>query len=178
MSLVKWARKTVDRNRRSRKAISTIMANLTMLIIVVSLSSLLFIWAVSSFGAYQGGAGYWFSSRSVANQERMSIEGVYFYQSGGLNYALMYVRNVGTIPFTIVSVYVNSTLYNSPATFPALQVNVSQVAPICPSTATAYACGSNGGILRFGQSAPGSGDTQTVTVATQRGTVLTTTWVS
>ncbi len=178
MSLVRWARKTVDRNRRSRKAISTIMANLTMLIIVVSLSSLLFIWAVSSFGAYQGGAGYWFSSRSVANQERMSVEGVYFYQSGGLNYALMYVRNVGTIPFTIVSVYVNSTLYNSPATFPALQVNVSQVAPICPSTATAYACGPNGGILRFGQLAPGSGDTQTVTVATQRGTVLTTTWVS
>jgi hypothetical protein len=178
MSLVKWARKTVDRNRRSRKAISTIMANLTMLIIVVSLSSLLFIWAISSFGAYQGGAGYWFSSRSVANQERMSVEGVYFYQSGGLNYALMYVRNVGTIPFTIVSVYVNSTLYNSPGTFPALQVNVSQVAPVCPSTATAYACGPNGGILRFGQSAPGSGDTQTVTVATQRGTVTTTTWVS
>src|SRR5438552_12390376 len=140
MSLVKWARKTVDRNRRSRKAISTIMANLTMLIIVVSLSSLLFIWAVSSFGAYQGGAGYWFSSRSVANQERMSVEGVYFYcqpspcGSGGLNYGLVYVRNVGTIPFTIVSVYINSTLYNSPATFPALQVNVSQVAPICPST--------------------------------------------
>jgi hypothetical protein len=178
MSLVKWARKTVDRNRRSRKAISTIMANLTMLIIVVSLSSLLFIWAVSSFGAYQGGAGYWFSSRSVANQERMSVEGVYFYQNGGLNYALMYVRNVGTIPFTIVSVYINSTLYNSPGTFPALQVNVSQVAPICPSTATAFACGPNGGILRFGQSAPGSGDTQTVTIATQRGTVITTTWVS
>ncbi len=177
MSLVKWARKTVDRNRRSRKAISTIMANLTMLIIVVSLSSLLFIWAISSFGAYQGGAGYWFSSRSVANQERMSVEGAYFYQSGGLNYALIYVRNVGTIPFTIVSVYINSTLYNSPGTFPALQVNVSQVAPICPPISGI--CGSpNGGILRFGQSAVGSGDTQTVTIATQRGTVITTTWVT
>lgn len=176
MSLVKWARKTVDRNRRSRKAISTIMANLTMLIIVVSLSSLLFIWAVSSFGAYQGGAGYWFSSRSVANQERMSVEGVYFYPSGGLNYALVYVRNVGTIPFTIVSVYINSTLYNSPGTFPALQVNVSQVAPICPSTSGI--CGPNGGILRFGLGAPGSGDTQTITIATQRGTVISTTWVS
>jgi hypothetical protein len=175
MSLVKWARKTVDRNRRSRKAISTIMANLTMLIIVVSLSSLLFIWAVSSFGAYQGGAGYWFSSRSVANQERMSVEGAYFYQSGGLNYALVYVRNVGTIPFTIVSVYINSTLYNSPGTFPALQVNVSQVAPICPPGGI---CGPNGGILRFGQGVPGSGDTQTVTIATQRGTVISTTWVS
>ena len=180
MSLVKWARKTVDRNRRSRKAISTIMANLTMLIIVVSLSSLLFIWAVSSFGAYQGGAGYWFSSRSVANQERMSIEGAYFYAptGGGSNYALIYVRNVGTIPFTIVSVYINSTLYNSPNTFPALQVNVSQVAPICPSTNGI--CGpSGGGInMHFTQPTVGHGDTQTVTIATQRGTVLTTTWVS
>ena len=178
MSLVKWARKTVDRNRRSRKAISTIMANLTMLIIVVSLSSLLFIWAVSSFGAYQGGAGYWFSSRSVANQERMSVEGVYFYTSSNINYGLIYVRNVGTIPFTIVSVYINSTLYNSPATFPALQVNVSQVAPICPSTNGI--CGpSGGGInMHFTQPTLGPGDTQTVTIATQRGTVITTTWVS
>ncbi len=159
MSLVKWARKTVDRNRRSRKAISTIMANLTMLIIVVSLSSLLFIWAVSSFGAYQGGAGYWFSCSS-------------------LNCALIYVRNVGTIPFTIVSVYINSTLYNSPGQFPALQVNVSQVAPICPSS-NVNTCGQpNGGIIRFLQPSPGAGDTQTVTVATQRGTVITTTWVS
>ncbi|HVH14548.1 MAG TPA: hypothetical protein VNA15_02365 [Candidatus Angelobacter sp.] len=178
MGLVKWARKTVDRNRRSRKAISTIMANLTMLIIVVSLSSLLFIWAVSSFGAYQGGAGYWFSSRSVANQERMSVEGVYFYTSSSINYGLIYVRNVGTIPFTIVSVYINSTLYNSPATFPALQVNVSQVAPICPSTNGI--CGpSSGGInMHFTQPTLGPGDTQTVTIATQRGTVITTTWVS
>ncbi len=142
MSLVRWARKAVDRNRRSRKAISTIMANLTMLIIVVSLSSLLFIWAVSSFGAYQGGAGYWFSSRSVANQEN-----------------------------------VNSTLYNSPATFPALQVNVSQVAPVCPSTNGI--CGPSGGInLHFTQPTLGPGDTQTITIATQRGTVITTTWVS
>ncbi len=149
-----------------------------MLIIVVSLSSLLFIWAVSSFGAYQGGAGYWFSSRSVANQERMSVEGVYFYSCSSLNCALIYVRNVGTIPFTIVSVYINSTLYNSPGQFPALQVNVSQVAPICPSS-NVNTCGQpNGGIIRFLQPSPGAGDTQTVTVATQRGTVITTTWVS
>src|SRR5438128_8946365 len=102
MSLVKWAKSRIEKNRRSRRGISTIMANLTMLVIVVSLSSLLFVWAISSFGAYQGGAGYWFSSRSIANQERVSVEGAYFYQNGGLNYALVYVRNVGTIPFTIV----------------------------------------------------------------------------
>src|SRR2546428_9890133 len=179
MSLVKWAKNRIEKNRRSRLGISTIMANLTMLVIVVSLSSLLFVWAISSFGAYQGGAGYWFSSRSIANQERMSVEGAYFYTSTttGLNYGLVYVRNVGTIPFTIVSVYINATLYNSPNTFPALQVNVSQVAPICPSTNGI--CGPNGGInLHFTQPTLGPGDTQTVTIATQRGTVITTTWVS
>src|SRR5436853_5951085 len=105
MGLVKWARKTVDRNRRSRKAISTIMANLTMLVIVVSLSSLLFVWAISSFGAYQGGAGYWFSSRSVANQERVTVENVLFTGSCGTcnNIVKIYVRNVGTVPVTIAS---------------------------------------------------------------------------
>src|SRR5881275_3444664 len=106
MGLVRWAKKTIDKNRRSRSAISTIMANLTMLVIVVVLSSLLFVWAVSSFGAYQGGAGYWFSSRSIANQERLSVEGAYFTGSCGTcnNIVKVYVRNVGTIPFTIASV--------------------------------------------------------------------------
>jgi hypothetical protein len=88
MSLVKWAKSRIEKNRRSRRGISTIMANLTMLVIVVSLSSLLFVWAISSFGAYQGGAGYWFSSRSIANQERISVENVYF----GSSTITIYVR--------------------------------------------------------------------------------------
>ena len=162
MSLVRWARKEIDRNRRSRKAISTIMANLTMLIIVVSLASLLFVWAISSFGAYQGGAGYWFSSRSIANQERVSVEEVFF--TGSLhNIAYVYVRNVGQIPFTIASVYFNSTVYQQ-----SQVVNVTQSVMLQ----------SPGGIV-FGPGITwGSGDTQTVTVATLRGTVVTTTWVS
>src|SRR5881628_4195790 len=111
--MIRWAEKRNRRNHRSRKAIATIMANLTMLVIVVSLSSLLFVWAISSFGAYQGGAGYWFSSRSIANQERLSVENAFFTGSCGTcnNIIKVYVRNVGTIPFTIASVYVNSTLF-------------------------------------------------------------------
>ncbi len=172
MGLVRWARKTVDRNRRSRKAISTIMANLTMLVIVVVLSSLLFVWAISSFGAYQGGAGYWFSSRSLANQERLSIEGAYFVP-GGTNFALIYVRNVGTIPFTIASVYLNQTLYQ----VTPLQLNVSQVLPVGippqyvsnPSQYPGLCMSCAGQSLVPGQ--------WTVTVATQRGTVVSTTTV-
>src|SRR5207245_8930811 len=156
MSLVKWAKSRIEKNRRSRRGISTIMANLTMLVIVVSLSSLLFVWAISSFGAYQGGAGYWFSSRSIANQERVSVENVYF----GTSLINIYVRNVGTIPFTISSLYLNAS-----QTSVARVINVTQVYDFAiPNT--------------LAGSVPAHGDIQKVTVATSRGTVVATTWVS
>jgi len=162
MSLVKWAKNRIEKNRKSRRAISTIMANLMMLVIVVTLSSLLFVWAISSFGAYQGGAGYWFSSRSIANQERPSVENAYFTGSCGTcnNIVKVYVRNVGTIPFTIASVYMNSTLFQFSQT-----VNVGNVTTT-PLTLTLT-----------GQTWAHN-DIQKITVATTRGTTVTTTWVS
>ena len=162
MSIVKWAMSRLERNRRSRKAISTIMANLTMLIIVVFLSSLLFVWAVTSFGAYQGGAGFFFSSRSLANQERLSVENVFFYQSGPSYFAKIYVRNVGSIPVTVASVYVNSSLYN----IAQQTINVTQVVLMV---------GSNGLQLT---GAYGQGSVQKMTLATLRGTTFITTWVA
>jgi hypothetical protein len=132
------------------------MANLTMLVIVVSLSSLLFVWAISSFGAYQGGAGYWFSSRSIANQERLSVENVYF----GSSVINIYVRNVGTIPFTVGSLYLNGT-----QTSVSRMINVTQVYGFQLAST-------------FAGSAPAHGAVQKITVATTRGTVVTTTWVS
>jgi hypothetical protein len=138
-----------------------------MLVIVVVLSSMLFVWAVSSFGAYQGGAGYWFSSKSLANQERISVEAVYFTGAGN-NVVKIYVRNVGPIPFTIGAVYLNSSLYNLS---PTLSVNVTQVC-LVPN------CNANGaGLTMIGQTWT-HGDMQTIKVATLRGTVSTTTWVA
>jgi hypothetical protein len=133
-----------------------------MLIIVVFLSTLLFTWSIASFGAYQTGAGYWFSSRSVANQERPSVENVFFYQSGPSYFAKIYVRNVGTIQFTLDSVYVNSTRYN----IAQQTVGVSQVALLV---------GLNGLQLNGPY---GKGDLQKITLATLRGTTITTTWVA
>jgi len=160
MNLAKWAKNRIEKNRRSRRGISTIMANLMMLVIVVTLSSLLFVWAISSFGAYQGGAGYWFSSRSIANQERLSVENVFFTTSCGTCNNLVYVRNVGTIPFTIASVYLNSTLFQFQQT-----VNVGNVTTT-PLTLTLSGTG-------WAHS-----DLQKITVATVRGTIVTTTWVA
>ena len=152
------------KRRRSESAVSTIMANLMMLIIVVTLSSMLFVWAISSLDGYQGGAGSWFSSRSIANQERMNVESVFFAQgsancSGGNAYCVtIYVRNVGTIPFTIGSIYINSTQY-TPSSTPILisQVQTFQF-PLVGQTLV-------------------KGDLQTITLASIRGTVITTTWV-
>ena len=165
MNFAKWAISRIEKNRRSKRGISVIMANLTMLVIVVTLSSLLFVWAISSFGAYQGGAGYWFSSRSIANQERVTVENVFFTGSCGTcnNIVKIYVRNVGTIPFTIASVYVNGSLY---AITPPLLVGVGNVTAVPPS-----------GLSLVGGQVWAHGDLQKITVATTRGTVTTTTWV-
>src|SRR5438094_3581592 len=162
MSLVKWAKNRIESNRKSKRDVAMIMANLTMLVIVVSLSSLLFVWAISCFGAYQGGAGYWFSSRSIANQERVSVENAFFTGSCGTcnNIIKVYVRNVGTIPFTIASVYVNSTLFQFQQT-----VNVGNVTTT-PLTMTLSGTGW------------AHNDIQKITVATVRGTIVTTTWVA
>ncbi len=175
MSIVKWAKNRVNRNRRSRRAISTIMANLTMLIIVVFLSAMLFVWAISSFGIYQGGAGYWFSSKSMANQERISVENAYFTcatppcsSSGAGNTVVkMFIRNVGSIPFRVASIYVNGTLYNLAS---PLMINVTQVCAV-PT------CGSTTGLTLTGQTWTHN-DVQTIKVATLRGTIATTQWVA
>ncbi len=139
------------------------MANLTMLIIVVFLSAMLFVWAISSFGLYQGGAGYWFSSKSLANQERLSIENAYFTGASN-NVVKIYVRNVGAIPFTIASVYINGTLYQLS---PQITLTVGNVT----------ALPSGFGLTLVGQTWA-HGDLQTVKIATIRGTVGTSTWVA
>jgi len=167
MNLAKWARNRIEKSRKSTRGISTIMANLTMLVIVVSLSSLLFVWAISSFGAYQGGAGYWFSSRSVANQERVTVENAFFTGSCGAcnNIVKIYVRNVGTVPVAIASVYVNASLYQ---VTPPQTITVGNVTGVPNSS----------GLSLVGGQVWAHNYLQKITVATTRGTVVTTTWVS
>jgi len=97
---------------RSKKAVSPVIANVLMVMAVFALGTILFAWATSSFGAYQGGAGVWFVNRGEAMKERLVIEQVSFTSAftPSLNeLIIIYVRNVGTIDCKIVAIYVNAS---------------------------------------------------------------------
>jgi len=83
---------------------------------VFALGTILFAWATSSFGAYQGGAGVWFVNRGETLKERFVVEYVSFSKSAvppyNRNNITIFIRNVGSIDITIKAVYINSTAYN------------------------------------------------------------------
>jgi len=87
-----------------------------MVMAVFALGTILFAWATSSFGAYQGGAGVWFVNRGEALKERFVVEYVSFSKSAvppyNRNNITILIRNVGSIDITVKAVYINSTAYN------------------------------------------------------------------
>jgi len=108
---MKKNRRPIPRFMSSRRAISTLLANLLVVTMVVSLGTMLFIWTTGVMGMYQGGAGVWFSTRSEVMKERLAIEEVWFTNAVGQDRRniTIYVRNVGANEIKIAAVYVNST---------------------------------------------------------------------
>jgi len=105
------------RRRRLRRclAVSTIVANMLMVLITLSLAAILVAWAGTSFGAFSGGSQLFFAQRGQAIQERFVIEEVYFNTTAtgmpsSVNQQIfVFVRNVGPINIQIVAIYVNGT---------------------------------------------------------------------
>jgi len=92
----------------SKRAISTLLANVLVVTMVVALGTMLFIWTTGVMGTYQGGAGVWFSTRGEVMKERLAIEEVWFTGLDRKNITI-YIRNVGANEIKIAAVYVNST---------------------------------------------------------------------
>jgi len=109
--MMKKNRRTIPRFMSSRRAISTLLANLLVVTMVVSLGTMLFIWTTGVMGAYQGGAGVWFLTRGEVMKERLAIEEVWFTNVVGADHKniTIYIRNVGANEIKVASVYVNST---------------------------------------------------------------------
>jgi len=149
---------------RYKKAVSPVIANVLMVMAVFALGTILFAWATSSFGAYQGGAGIWFINRGDALKERLVIECVDFTMTPPPfhNTINVYVRNVGTIDLKVVAIYVNATRALVASTTPSLPVSlgVGQVTCITVLLSTTW----------------GSGSTTSIMVATARGNSASGTW--
>ena len=105
----------MPRRSRSKKAVSPVIANVLMVMAVFALGTILFAWATSSFGMYQGGAGVWFVNRGDALKERLVIECIDFTGTppGPPSFRdriNVYVRNIGTIDLKIAAIYINRTV--------------------------------------------------------------------
>jgi len=144
-----------------------------MVMAVFALGTILFAWATSSFGAYQGGAGVWFMNRGEAMKERLVIEQVSFTSAftPSLNeLMIIYVRNVGTIDCNVVAIYVNSSSAPSQKVIGSggYQMPIS----LKVGSVTSINVTLTGGWLGPWH----SGSVSTIGVATARGNVVSGTW--
>lgn len=93
----------------SRRGISTIVANMMMIGITLSLGAVLVAWAGQSYGAFTGGSQLFYQQRGQALQENFVIEEVFFNKTSPYQ-IFVFVRNVGFININVVAIYVNGTL--------------------------------------------------------------------
>jgi hypothetical protein len=108
------------RKLRRNLGVSTVIANLLMIMITLSLAAILVAWAGTTYGAFSGGAQLFFLQRGQAMQERFVIEFVNTTRTGAMPNSLdIFVRNVGAEQINIVAIYVNGTsigtFLNSPS---------------------------------------------------------------
>ena len=149
----------------SKKAVSPVIANVLMVMAVFALGTILFAWATSSFGAYQGGSGVWFINRGEAMKERLVIEQVSFtsaYTPSLNELIIIYVRNVGTIDCKIAAIYVNASTQKVQTVNPPLAISLKV-----------------GSVTSINVTLTGtwhSGSVSTIGVATSRGCVVSGAW--
>lgn len=98
------------RKRRLRRclAVSTVIGNMLMILITLSLAAILVAWAGTSFGAFSGRSQLFFVQRGQALQERFVVEVVFF--NATTHYIYIFVRNVGLIDVQLAAIYVNGNL--------------------------------------------------------------------
>ena len=97
------------RKLKRNLGVSTVVANMLMILITLSLAAILVAWAGTTYGSFTGGSSLFFLQRGQALQERFVIEEVFFNKTGSNHNLLIFVRNVGVQQINIVAIYVNGT---------------------------------------------------------------------
>jgi len=116
------------RRLKHKLAISTIVANMMMIVITLSLAAILVAWAGTTYGAFSGGSQLYFNQRQQALQERFVVEEVYFNNTSSNHNIIIFVRNVGAINITLVAIYINGNPQSS-FTTPSVPAGYCKVLP-------------------------------------------------
>ena len=99
----------MKRKWKNRLGVSTVIANMLMIGITLSLAAVLVAWSGQSYGAFSGGSQLFYQQREQALQENFVIEEAFFIKSATPPTLDIYVRNVGAIQISVVGIYVNGT---------------------------------------------------------------------
>jgi len=137
---------STKRRVRRNLAVSTVIANLLMITLTLSLAAILVAWAGTSFGSFSSNSQLFFAQRGQALQEQFVIENVYFISS---NHTLrIFVRNVGAEQISLVAIYVNDTSLPPTGSGPGLctslpwTIGVGQVCQLNVSWPSSWSSGS------------------------------------
>ncbi len=141
---------------RKRAGISEALASVLLVLIVAGLGALLLSYSTSSFQLTQDTARTLSSVSSAASKERLTVEFVQFSSPSTIT---VYVRNTGKIDATILALYISDptgkVLSNTPT---SLALNLLQLGNVVVSFTFT------------------SGSTYLITLATSRGSSLTSSW--
>jgi flagellin-like protein len=125
------------RRRRARRAVSDVVATLLMVAVVVSLGVVAFTFASTGLGTLTQSFSGLMSNQANAVSEHFVVEQATFTFSGTTG-ADVYVRNVGAIASTLVSVYIVDQSTNAFVSQVAVStaLNVGTVVDIPHTTVT------------------------------------------
>lgn len=99
-------------------AVSTVVANMLMIAITLSLAAILVAWAGTTYGSFSSGSQLFFVQRGEAMQERFVVENVWFNDTSNANQVMIFVRNVGVRQINVVGLYIDGTPYSLSTVLP------------------------------------------------------------
>jgi len=123
----------VRRRRRRTRAVSTVISNMMMITITLSLAAILIAWSGTTYGTFAGGAQIFYAQRGQALQERFVLEDVFIITTQ--NQILLFVRNVGVNEINVTAIYLNGTAATNIVVSPPC-VGSNGVYPIPVSTSS------------------------------------------
>jgi len=149
---------TLRKKKGSNRGLSEIVATLLMLVVIISLSVVVFGVATNSFGNFSNSFSNLFSNSSDSLSEQVAVEQITFNETGSNLGANIYLRNVGSNIVTVSAVYVTNITANAFV----LSFQVSPTKQLLVSSFQNIA-------VKF---TPNAGSTYSFNVATQRGNTV------